>query len=479
MKQRINTLIYLVFLIGLLSTFQSCKKNTLFSSSNITFSADTLVFDTLLYDTTFIKKFTNSSDLFKGNAVQNIKIYNPDGNALIIEEIELMGGVNSPFRLNLDGTSGKYFVNKKIGGKDSLFLFVDLRLNVIKKPSPNLIIQDSIRVKSNGKNQYLQMLAWGQDAYFHYKDTLKNNDIWKNDKPHVIVGHTIIEKSVTLDIQQGCKIHLYNNSVLYIKGGALNMNGTLNNKIIVQGTRPESSYQKIAGQYYGIYFHEALPSRISYAHIKNGTSAIHIYSRDASNNLENTVTIENTIIENNSKYGVLCFANPKILINNTLIFKNQLYSFFVLQGADFSINHSNILGYGPSTKDNIAFALKNYYTNPDDQLTNIPFPIIGTIKNSVIYGFKPNEYILDTLQNNVDKNSITLQNCLIKLEVPFTNSSVSFNTDPNFINISQNNFRFISNSPLNNSGIPSSTKYDIEGKKRSIKRPDIGAYEID
>ncbi len=471
MKRPLNNLIYLVFLIGLLSTFQSCKKETLFSSSNITFSADTLVFDTVFKTDVALK------DLFKGEGLQQVKIYNPDNNPLNLEEIELMGGANSPFRVNLDGTSGTIFTNKKIDGKDSLFLFIDIQLNVLKNPSPNPIIRDSIRVKTNGKNQYLQLLAWGQDAYFHYKETIKYSTEWKNDKPHVIIGYAIVDTSAVLDVQQGCKIHLYNNSLLYIRRGALNMNGTLNNKIIVQGTRSESSYQKISGQYYGIYFHDALPSKINHSHIKNATSAIQIYSRNETSNLT-TVTIENSVIENNARYGIFCFANPTVVLNNTLLYKNQLYSFFVLQGANFSINHSNILGYGASTKDNTAFALKNYYTNPEDQLTYIS-PLIGSIKNSVIYGYKPTEFILDTLQNDGIKNSIKIQNCLLKVEMPFTSATVSFNTDPKFININQNNFRFNSTSPLNNKGIPSSNKIDIDGKQRSITTPDIGVYEID
>jgi hypothetical protein len=471
MKKKMNNFIYLICLFLLLITIQGCKKEALFSTSNITFSADTLVFDTVFKTDIALK------DLFKGAAVQQVKIYNPDANTLNLEEIELMGGNSSPFRLNMDGISGGFFTNKKIDGKDSLFLFIDIQLNILKNPSPNPIIRDSIRVKTNGKNQYLQLVAWGQDAYFHHKEIIKNSTEWKNDKPHVIIGYTIVDTSAVLDVEQGCKIHLYNNSLLYIRRGSLNLNGTINNKIIIQGTRSEASYQKIAGQYYGIYFHEALPSKVNYAHIKNGTSAIQIYSRNESSNLA-TVTIENTIIENNARYGIFCFANPSVVLNNTLLFKNQLYSFFVLQGANFSINHSNILGYGPSTKDNAAFAMKNYYTNPKDQLTYIS-PLTGSIKNSVIYGFKPSEYIIDTIEYEKVKNTIKFQNCVIKVEKPMVNNTVAFNVDPNFIQVNQNNFRFNSSSPLNNKGIPSSFKFDIEGKQRSSTTPDIGVYEID
>jgi hypothetical protein len=57
----------------------------------LSFSLDTLVFDTV---------FTTI-----GSTTQQFKIYNNENKTLNIEEIELMGGANSFFRMNVDGIS--------------------------------------------------------------------------------------------------------------------------------------------------------------------------------------------------------------------------------------------------------------------------------------------------------------------------------------------------------------------------------------
>jgi hypothetical protein len=50
-------------------------------------------------------------------STKNFKIYNPDSKTIELEEIELMGGKNSPFRINVDGTAGTIFSNADaIGG---------------------------------------------------------------------------------------------------------------------------------------------------------------------------------------------------------------------------------------------------------------------------------------------------------------------------------------------------------------------------
>ena len=94
----------------------SCKKSSGLSQANVTFSTDTLLFDTV---------FTTL-----GSTTQQFKIYNPDSKTILVQEVELMGGKSSPFRVNLDGVSGTKFENLSIEGKDSLFAFVDVKLNV-------------------------------------------------------------------------------------------------------------------------------------------------------------------------------------------------------------------------------------------------------------------------------------------------------------------------------------------------------------
>ncbi|MCC6701845.1 MAG: hypothetical protein IT221_09995, partial [Fluviicola sp.] len=103
-------------LLFALSGLSSCKKNKGMSNGNLEFSVDTLVFDTI---------FTTI-----GSTTQQFKIYNNDKKELKIDEVELMGGSSSPFRMNLDGLMGTSFSNIDIPAEDSLFCFVEVTLQV-------------------------------------------------------------------------------------------------------------------------------------------------------------------------------------------------------------------------------------------------------------------------------------------------------------------------------------------------------------
>ena len=453
-----------ILLLLTIVSFVRCKKSLGLSLANVTFSVDTLVFDTV---------FTTI-----GSSTQQFKIYNPDTKNIILEEVELMGGKSSPFRINLDGVSGTKFSNTGINGKDSLFVFVDVKLNVNGKTLPT-IIEDSIRIRTNGKDQYMNLMVWGQDAYFHYKETLKET-VWKNDKPHVIIDYAAIDSAKTLNIPAGTKIHLHKNALLYVYKGSLKVEGTKEQPVIFQGDRLDAFYKDVSGQYYGIYFNQALPSKINYAIIKNGTSGIHIYSQDSKNTQE-TLILSNSIIQNNASYGIYLYSNPWIKMENCIISKNDVYGLFILQGALLDINHCDILGYGKTSENAAAVALKNYYTNNDDKITYVS-PIKGFIRNTVIYGYRDDEIIYDTIESEA-VNTLSYNTCLIKSTM--SNSLPQFiktlwNLDPDFTEINKYNFNFGLTSPLNNNGNPSYLiPFDMNGKPRSMTTPDIGAIEID
>lgn len=452
-------LIYTLFCLFIALT--SCKKTEIFSKSNVTFSIDTLVFDTV---------FTTI-----GTTTKNFKIYNPESKTILLEEIELMGGVNSPFRLNVDGSSGTNFSNFKIKGNDSMYVFIDAKLSVNGKTLP-IIIEDSVRIRTNGRDQYMNLMVWGQDAYFHHKEVL-NESTWKNDKPHIIINYAAIDSAKSLTIQEGTKIHLHKNAMLYVYKSKLTINGTKEKPVIFQGDRLENSYKEIAGQYYGIYFHEALSSSINHTIIKNGTSGIHVYSSNDKLS-EPTLKITNTIIQNNSSYGVFLFSNPWIEMENTIISKNGTYGIFILQGAKLKSTHCTILGYAASQENSGALAIKNNYTNPQTNITTVS-PINMTINNSVIYGFKEDEILFDTITG---KSTITFNfnNCLLKNSIINSKANyknIIWNESPKFKDVTLNDFHPDNNSPLLSNGNPLyATLKDLEEKIRG-NPPTIGALE--
>ncbi len=454
-------LLFSILLIGGLTG--SCKKSSGLSQSNVTFSVDTLLFDTV---------FTTL-----GTTTQQFKIYNPDAKTVIIQEVELMGGKTSPFRLNVDGASGIKFDNLSIEGKDSLYAFVDVKLNVNNQSLP-LVVEDSIRFRANGKDYYLNLVVWGQDAYFHRSEVIKET-LWKSDKPHVIFGTAAVDSAKSLTIEAGTKIYLHKKGMLMVYKGSLQVNGTKDKPVIFQGNRLEEFYKDVSGQYYGIYLHQAQPSSINYAEIKNGTAGIHIYSQDPKNQ-QATLILTNSKIINNASYGVFLFAHPIVKMENCVIANNERYGLFVLQGATYYVNQCHILDYGKDDKS-AALVLKNNYYNPTSKI-NYVSGMEGTINNSVIYGAKEIEVLIDTIQDPNVKISLNFNSCLIKWTNENNNASfknVIWNLNPYFKDPINYNYHFESNSPLNGGGDKNlMNAFDIEGNPRSLTAPDIGAYEL-
>ena len=438
----------------------SCKKNNLLSKKNLSFSVDTLVFDTV---------FTTI-----GSTTKQFKIYNKESKTVQIDEIELVGGESSPFRMNVDGLMGTKMTNIKLEGKDSLFVFVEVTLDINSQTLP-LIIEDSIRFRTNGKDQYVKLAVWGQDAYFHYKDL--NEGTWPNDKPHVIYGYAAVDSAKTLNIQAGTQVHLHKNAIFYVYKSTLNVQGTIGNEVVFQGDRLEQDYQDISGQYYGIYFQEARPSTIDYAIIKNGTSGVHLFSEDPTNS-GYTLTMTNTIIQNQARYGVFIYSGAKVKAENCIISKNGTHALLVIEGGDFNFNHCDLLGYGASP--NPAVGISNFFTNYQTATTNVGSINEGVLYNCVVSGSLATEMALDTMQLAGVTLNFDFKNCLIKSETVQTDSfyqSIIWNNNPLFTDPAIYDFSFLVNSPLNGNGFATSVITDVFGNPRN-NPPDIGAIEL-
>lgn len=453
------------FILALsIASFSSCNKSNFLSKGNLSFSEDTLVFDTV---------FTTI-----GSTTQQFKIYNKEKKTVKIEEIELMGGENSPFRMNVDGLMGLSMTEIEIEGEDSLYVFVEVTLDINSQNLP-MIVEDSIRFRTNGVDQYVKLAVWGQDAYFYYKEIV-NTGTWANDKPHVIYGYAAVDSAETLTIQAGTDVYLHKNALLYIYKGTLNIDGVLGNEVTFQGDRLEALYDDVPGQYYGIYFQEARPSIINYAIIKNGTSGIHLYSRDVSFP-DYTLTVTNTKIENNARYGIFIYSGAKVKAENCVIAHNGNHALLVLEGGDFFFNHCNLLGYGSAGTATPAVGISNYYNDYVNGVTNIGSINEGKLYNCVLYGDQTTEIVFDTISDPAITLSFDIQSCLIKstpIGIQNYYENILWNNNPLFNNISTLDYLFNSSSPLNNNADPAlSLPLDIKGTSRSISTPDIGAYE--
>jgi hypothetical protein len=444
----------------------SCKKDILLSDDALSFSTDTVLFDTV---------FTTV-----GSSTKRFKIYNTSNNPVQVTSVTLDGGSSSSYRINVDGVSGTSFEDFTIPGNDSLYIFVEVTLDPNNQTNP-LIVEDQIRFLTNGIEQSVILAAWGQDAYFHYKDT--NEGTWPNDKPHVIYDYAAVDSAKTLNIQPGTRIYLHNNALLFVYKGTLNINGGPNeqDKVVIQGDRLEPFYEDVKGQYYGIYFQEAKSSTINHAIIKNGTAGIHVFSDDPGNT-DYTLRVTNTEIYNHSSYGIFNYSGGRIYGENLNVHNNNQYAFFVLEGADYNFRHCQFLGLG-TDGNQPAIAIKNYLTRTDG-ITYVGPVNEGEIYNSIIYGSGESQIVYDTITDNGTVNisynyeyNLITQEEVLSSDPNFSNNL--WNQNPGFENEVEMIYKITSGSPCYDYGSSAyAVPFDIDGNTRNLANPDIGAYEI-
>lgn len=347
---RLKTLILLSFSLLLLIQCRKDEQFTTDSGARLEFSMDTILYDTI---------FTTL-----GSITKRFTVYNRNDRAVKISHIALMGGQASPFRINVDGSSGMSFTDVEILAKDSLFIFVEATLDANNQSNP-LIIEDHISFLTNGNQQEVLLVAWGQDAEFHVPvagnfifgfpwgfaagATGCENITWTNDKPHVVFGYTVVDSCSVLTIEPGTRVHFHNNSGMLVwRYGKLVANGTVNERIKFEGDRLQPLYDDLPGQWDRIWILDGdTPSEFNHVEIKNSLVGLQVETAPWMIGLPtntDAITINNTNIQNCSAAGLLT-RNYNVQSSNLLI-ANCGQSCLVLQGGgEYHFDHTTLGNY--------------------------------------------------------------------------------------------------------------------------------------
>src|SRR5206468_356819 len=161
----------------LLSTLAGClmiscqKQSNQNGDTRLLLSADTVRFDTVFASTVTI--------------TQQVKLINNNNFGVALSSVSLAGGSASPFIINIDGSAGPEVTNIGIPANDSLIIFVTVYIRTGSGPIP-FHLEDSIRISYSGKEQFIQLSAWGQNAHFLKDFSIQHDTSWPNDLPYVI-----------------------------------------------------------------------------------------------------------------------------------------------------------------------------------------------------------------------------------------------------------------------------------------------------
>ncbi len=464
--------LFLAILICILGTMGACRKDLvlLTEKGTLQFSTDTVYFDTVF------TRLPGSN--YPRSINKQFMVRNPYSKTINLNA-RIGGGSASEYRMNIDGRSGNQISEIEILPKDSVWVFVECTLepNNLTQPA---IVRDSIIFETNGNNQFIQLAAYGWDAYY-FKDTVLDNTNWTNtDKPYVLVNYCIVDENKTLTIGPG--VHIYSSTNSYFLDtlgkknfinalnvlGTLKINGTNSNPVIFEGDRLDNNFSKKEGQWQGIgFFRTSINNELTHCIIKNATVGVRVDS--LSNNASPKLLLKNCIIQNMSGIGIWG-RTGSITAINTVVSNCAIATFYGQYGGEYSFNHCSFSNYFSSGRDP-QFVLNNIMRD-ENKVVIRTFPIVVGFLNCIIWGNNESEIGAD-LTAPLPANAF--KNCLIKNKTSLPTNNI-LNKNPLFVNASENNLKLSAGSPAIDTAYSTVVTTDLNDKTRDSK-PDIGAYE--
>ena len=471
MRKTIN---YILFII-LIASFFSCEREFVYrgDDNGLKFSTDTVMFDTI---------FTSI-----GSTTKNFLIYNPYDEDLLINNIELAGGDESNFRLNINGFAENELSDVRIMSKDSMFIFVEVTIDPVHSNSP-MIVTDSVIVTTGGAKQTIKLIAYGQDVVLLDKEWLKTQTFTK-DKPYLISEYIVVDTAQTLTIEPGARLYFQKDASLLVLGSLI-VKGTKEEPVLFASHRLEEWYEDKPGQWGYIHL---LPgsseTSFDYAIIRNGLMGILADSIGLEED-ESPLIINNTKIEHISSFGLLA-QSAAIEATNTLFGDCGTHSLAITVGGSYEFTHCTFANYFDwSFRSTPAVFINNYYLDEQNNVKIVPLKK-ADFRNCIVYGRNIGEVGFDLKYPEDEfpglQPKYLFSSCVLKVTDDLDTSDekhfidIIKNEDPFFVNIEEYNYQLDTLSvakdvanPLFSEEVP----LDILGVSRfEDEGPDIGLYE--
>lgn len=452
----------------LILTCWSCRKEDFITSSDarLATSIDTLRFDTV---------FTSV-----GSVTRMVKIKNLNNQKLRLSSVALAGGVNSSFRLNINGNPSLELRDIEVAANDSIYLFVSVRIDPTINDLP-FVVQDSVRIQFNGNTRYIQLEAFGQNANFLRHQVIRNNTTFTNNLPYVILGSLRVDTTATLTIQPGTRIYVHADAPILVDG-SLRCLGTASEPIQFAGDRLDPDYRDLPASWPGIYLRNSSQQNLmQYTQVRNAFQAVVVEGPAVGGAVK--LRMEQSIIDNAFESG-LTGINTRIEAVNCLI-SNCGRNVNLVLGGEYAFTHCTMVAYSTLVPHrNPVFRLTNFALAGNTLLTA---PTTATLTNCIVWGesgLVTDELVLERTGNA--PFDVTIDHCLYRASADPNPAAILApirNVDPSFDSVNTFrrvfDFRFTKNSlaPGAESGRSTSVSLDLDGRPRPVGIPEIGCYE--
>ncbi len=254
-------------------------------SDLLTFSSDTLRFDTVFTDL--------------GTPTARLKVYNRASKAVNISSIRMRND-DGVFSMNVDGVSGKSFENVEIRANDSIFVFVECLINGNDDPLP-FKVEGMMDFLTNGVTQTVTLEAYGQNVRRLRGVTLDSDVTFTAEMPYVVFDTLRVAKGATLTLSPGTRVLFHDKGMLQVDGRMLAL-GEVGRMVELRGDRlddvlPDTGYEILSGQWQGIRFGaESFGNRMEYVEMQSTVHGVLVDSCGVTD--RNKLTLVNSWLHN-------------------------------------------------------------------------------------------------------------------------------------------------------------------------------------
>jgi hypothetical protein len=496
-------------------TMPGCKprEEELQTTGGLTFSADTVKFDTV---------FTTLRTVTK-----RLWVYNRNPRAVNVDLISLDNPTTSPYTLIINGDKKQVASGIYIRGNDSLLILVRAQLkdNGGNGLAKDLVVQEKLNFRTNGQEQQVLLRSFGQNIYLHdgtaQPVALPCGEVWSKDRPHVLYGSVVVPRGCTLRIKPGTRIYAHAGAALIVYGKLLvndqsdympgtgatdTVKATNANIVRFSGDRSaETQYATAPGQWTGIVLQAgSIGNVIRYAQIQNATIGVLLYNPD--NQDQPSVDIQNTVIRYisgndvsfagvNSNVGTgagVLNIQGKLTATNTLF--SDCYEYAVLGlGGSSALNFCTVANYPATGGVRKTQSLTFTDTVPNSTGAATTQAPVVNILNSVVWGSLADELQLE--HYGAYKGNVTVRNSLLRTQSYLATTDAGdkaglgnpaygniLNGDAPFVRPlggSFGDYRVSSTSPAYKRAnpVPTVPDFDLLNLPRTKSTPTLGAYE--
>lgn len=454
----------LIGLFGLILTGCIDDGLTTSPSAVLTFSRDTVSFDTIFSDV--------------GTPTARLLVYNRDKKGVNISYI----GFKDPqtrFRLNVDGHSGTTFQDVEIRGGDSIYVFIECYPQESPTSEPALI-EDKLQFVTNGVRQDVTVEAYGQNVTRLKGVTIDQDMTLTAEQPYIISDSLVVAPGARLDIEPGAKV-LFHDKARLVVYGTLQAIGRTGKMIDMRGDRldnvlPDVSYDIMAGQWEGVRFApESFDNRMEYVNLRSTRRGVEI---DSCADLSRTkLTLVNSWLHNSQK-NVLTSQYARVDAYGC-VFSEAAASVVALTGGDHQFVQCTIANYYLFSAIS-GFMLELQHCLPGSELSAEPL-MRASFDNCIIYGLGR-----ELNEGDLTGSAVFLRNVLMRSNGTDDDNFIAciWDANPFFYTIREDyifNYHLRADSPAIGAGnaayLNEWCMYDMDGLYRlDDGAPALGAY---